>query len=133
VSIRRARKAPITLADGTVIAFPKLTHPRAGLSHAQWRALSPVEEIEQQLGLSLAQMCEIMSPPWEECDAAWIAIMARVLCVFSAIGAKMIRALADGTLDYEDACRRSARQREPRDFDEIARRFAERAGAGRPG
>jgi hypothetical protein len=78
---RRARKGPVTLADGTVIAFPKLTHPRAGLSCAQWRALSPVEEIEQQLGLSLDQMCEIISRPWDECDAAWIAIKARVLCV----------------------------------------------------
>ena len=103
--IRRARKAPITLADGTVIVFPKLTHPRAGLSHAQWRALSPVEKIERQLGLSLDQMAEIMSRPWEECDAAWIAIKTRVLCVFLAIGAKMIRAAADGTLDYEAACR----------------------------
>jgi hypothetical protein len=69
--IRRARKPPITLADGTVIAFPKLTNPRACLSHVQWRALSPVEKIERQLGLSLAQMCEIMSRPWDECDAAW--------------------------------------------------------------
>jgi hypothetical protein len=62
--IRRARRGPITLADGTVVPFPKLTHPRAGLSHAEWRALSSVEKIEQQLGLSLAQMCEIMSRPW---------------------------------------------------------------------
>jgi hypothetical protein len=115
--IRRSRKAPITLADGTVIAFPKLTHPRAGLSHAQWRALSPVEKIERQLGLSLDQMCEIMSRPWDECDTAWIAIMARVLCVFWAIGAKMIRALADGTLDYEAACGRGRQCEEPRNLD----------------
>src|SRR5215472_3418488 len=64
--IRRARKRPITLADGTVIALPKLTHPRAGLSHAQWRTLSPVEKIERQLGLSLDQMAEIISRPWDE-------------------------------------------------------------------
>jgi hypothetical protein len=75
-------------------------------------------------------MCEIMSRPWDECDAAWIAIMARVLCIFWAIGAKMIRALADGTLDYEAACRRRARQREPCDSDELARWLAERNGAG---
>jgi hypothetical protein len=110
--IRRARRGGIRLADGTVIAFPKLTHPRAGLSHTEWRALSPVEKIERQLGLSLDQVCEIMSRPWEECDAAWMAIRARVLCVFLAIGAKMIRALADGTLDYAAACGR-ARECEP--------------------
>jgi hypothetical protein len=52
------------------------------------------------------------------------------LCIFSAIGAKMIRALADGTLHYEAACRRRARQREPREFDELARGLAERDGTG---
>jgi hypothetical protein len=109
--IRRARKRPITLADGTIIAFPKLTHPRAGLSHAQWRGLSPVEKIERQLGLSLDQMAEIIARPWEGCDAAWMAIKTRVWCVFWAIGAKMIRAWANGTLDLEAVCGR-ARQRD---------------------
>jgi hypothetical protein len=55
-------------------------------------------------------MAEIMSLPWHECDAAWMAIKARVLCVFLAIGAKMIRVWADGTLDLAAACGR-ARQR----------------------
>jgi hypothetical protein len=32
--IKRARRGPMNLDDGTGIAFPKLTHPRAGLSHA---------------------------------------------------------------------------------------------------
>ena len=131
--IRRARKRPITLADGTVIAFPKLTHLRAGLSHAQRRALSPMEKIEQQLGLNLDQICEIMSRPWEECDAAWMAIKARVLCIFPAIGAKMIRAAADVTLDYAAACGRARRREEPRDFDAFACRFTERADAEPPG
>jgi hypothetical protein len=58
------------LPRGTVVAFPKLTHQRAGLSHAQWRALSPLEKVERQLGLSLDQMAEIISRPWDECDAA---------------------------------------------------------------
>jgi hypothetical protein len=101
--VRRARRGGIRPADGTVVPFPKLKHPRAGLSHAQWRALSPVEKIERQLGLSLDQMAEIMSRPWEECDAAWLAIKTRVLCVFLAIGAKMIRAAAGGTLDFPGA------------------------------
>jgi hypothetical protein len=65
-----------------------LPHPRAGLSHAQWRALSPVEKIERQLGLSLAQMAEITVRPWKECDRAEMAIKAQVLCVLLAIGAK---------------------------------------------
>jgi hypothetical protein len=85
--------------------------------------------MERQLGLSLDQMAEISSRPWEECDWAWMAIKARVLCVFLAMGAKMIRAWADGTLDFAAAC--GARQREEqRDFDERVRRFAERDGAG---
>jgi hypothetical protein len=66
----------------------------------------------------------------EECDAAWMAIQARVLCVFWAIGAKMIRAAADGTLDYAAACGRARRREEPRDFDAFARRLAECDGAG---
>jgi hypothetical protein len=73
----------------------------------QWRALSPAERIERQLGLSLTQMCEIMSQPWEECDAVWMAIKARVLCVFLAMGANMIRAWADGSLDLAAACGRA--------------------------
>jgi hypothetical protein len=113
--VRRARRGGIRLADGAVIAFPKLTHPRAGLSHAEWRALSPLEKIERQLGLNLDQMCAIMSRPWEECDSAWLAIKTQVLCVFLAIGAKMIRAAADGSLDYAAACGRARRREEPRD------------------
>jgi hypothetical protein len=58
-----------------------------------------------------------------------MAIKARLLCVFWAIGAKMIRSWADGTLDFAAACRR-ARQREPRDFDEFARKLGERDDAG---
>jgi hypothetical protein len=89
-----------------------------------------MEKIEQQLGLNLDQICEIMSRPWEKCDAAWMAIKARVLCIFPAIGAKMIRAAADVTLDYAAACGRARRREEPRDFDAFARRLAERNGAG---
>jgi hypothetical protein len=58
-----------------------------------------------------------------------MAIKTRVLCFLWAIGAKMIRAWADGTLDFAAACRR-ARQREPLDFEELVRRLAERDGAG---
>jgi hypothetical protein len=42
--LKRQRKLGVPAADGSVIAFPRLTHPRAGLSNAQWRALSPGEK-----------------------------------------------------------------------------------------
>jgi hypothetical protein len=45
----------------------------------------------------------------------------------------MIRAAADGTLDYAAACGRARRREEPRDFDAFARRFTERADAEPPG
>jgi hypothetical protein len=48
---------------------------------------------------------------------------AQVLCVFLAIGAKMIRAAADGTLDYEAACGRGRQREEPRNLDEFARKL----------
>ena len=47
--------------DGSVIAFPRLTHPRAGLSHAEWRALGPAEKLERLFGMSLNRMAEILS------------------------------------------------------------------------
>jgi hypothetical protein len=74
-------------------------------------------------------MAEIISPPWEECDAAWVAIKTRVLCVFWAISAIMIRAWADSTLDFAGACGRARQREERRDFDEFARRVAELDGA----
>jgi len=51
-------------------------------------------------------------PPWEECDRAWMAIKAQVLCVFLAMGAKMSRAVADGTLDFGAAPGRARRRLE---------------------
>jgi hypothetical protein len=51
--LKRQRKAGTRAADGSVIAFPRLTHPRAGLSNAQWRALSPGEKVERLLNMPL--------------------------------------------------------------------------------
>ena len=45
----------------------------------------------------------------------------------------MLRALADGTLDYAAACGCGRQREEPRDSDEFAYRRAERVGAGPPG
>ena len=87
--IKRARRGGISLADSTVIAFPKLTHPHAGLLSS--------EKIERQLRLTPDQIVEAISRPWDECDAARLAIKTRVLCVFLSMGAKMTRAWADGT------------------------------------
>jgi hypothetical protein len=39
--LKRQRQLGVRAEDGSVIAFPRLTHPRAGLSHAAWRALGP--------------------------------------------------------------------------------------------
>jgi hypothetical protein len=103
--IRRTRRGGIRLADGTVIAFPKLTHPRAGLSHAQWRPCRPWIRSSGNSALSLDEICEIICRPWEECDAAWLAIKTRVLSVFWAIGAEMIRAAIDGTVDLRGCVR----------------------------
>ena len=57
-----------------------------------------------------------------ECEAAWLAIKTRVLCVFWAMCANMIRAWADGTLDLAAACERA---RQPA-FDDDFAWFAER-------
>jgi hypothetical protein len=86
--IRRARKAAAVAGDGSVIAFPRLTHPRAGLSHAQWRALSPGEKLEQIFGMSLDRMAEILiSGPIAELDPARlnaVVTIARVVLLISA-------------------------------------------------
>jgi hypothetical protein len=61
--IKRARKASARDASGEVVAFPRLDHPRAGLSVAAWRALSPGEKLERPFGMSLDRMAEIPSWP----------------------------------------------------------------------
>jgi len=65
---RRARQISVRDEDGSVIAFPRLSHPRAGLSHAQWQALSPGEKLERLFGMSLDDIYEIMSWPIGELD-----------------------------------------------------------------
>src|SRR5215469_8645631 len=66
--IRRARNAGIRAEDGSVITFPRLTNPRAGLSHAKWRMLGPAEKIERLFDISLDDLFEIMSWPIGELD-----------------------------------------------------------------
>ena len=78
--------------------FPRLSHPRAGLSHAQWRALSPGEKLERLFGMSLDDIYEIMSWPIGELDPLRLSVRMQVLRVVFPIGAK---ALLDGTLGRE--------------------------------
>jgi hypothetical protein len=66
--LKRQRKLGVRAEDASVIAFPRLTHPRAGLSHAQWRALGPAEKIERLFGMSLDDLYEIMSWPIGDLD-----------------------------------------------------------------
>jgi hypothetical protein len=76
--IRRALKAAVRDAGGSVIAFPYLSHRRAGLSHAEWRALSPGEKLERLFGMSLDDLYEIMS--WEpigELDPFRLSVLVR--------------------------------------------------------
>jgi hypothetical protein len=61
--LKRQRKLGVRAEDGSVIAFPRVTYPRAGLSHAEWRGLGPAEKIERLFGMSLDDLYEIMS--WE--------------------------------------------------------------------
>ena len=86
--MRRARKAAIRAGEGSVIAFPRLTHRRASLSHAQWRALGPGEKLERLFGMSLDQMAEILSWPVAKLDPARLNAVVTVARVVLLVGAK---------------------------------------------
>jgi DNA invertase Pin-like site-specific DNA recombinase len=77
--LKRQRKLgavdPIT---GEPVPFPRLTHPRAGLHISQWRALSPGEKIERQLGMSLARCYEILSWPHDRLDPVQLGVQMQV-------------------------------------------------------
>jgi hypothetical protein len=67
--VKRQRKAGITdPVTGELVQFPRLAHPRAGLSHAEWRALGPAEKLERLFGMSLDDLYEILSWPIGELD-----------------------------------------------------------------
>jgi hypothetical protein len=105
--IRGARKAGARANDGSVIAFPRFTHPRAGLSHARWRTLGPVEKLERLFGMSLDHLYEILSWPIGELDPVRISVRMQATRVVFMGGAK---ALFDGKLGRE-AARERDRQR----------------------
>ena len=97
--LKRQRKLVARAVEGSVIAFPRLSHPRTGLSHAEWRALSPGEKLERLFGISLERMAEILAWPVAELEPPALALRGQVFHVFM-IGAK---ALLDGSLGREAA------------------------------
>ena len=106
--IRRARKAAAVAGDGSVIAFPRFAHPRAGLSHAEWRALGPAGKLERLFGMSLDDLYEIMSwEPIAEIDPFRLSVRMQVVRVVFTICAK---AYLDGKLG-RDAARERDRER----------------------
>ena len=98
--LKRQRKLGVRAEDGTVIVFPRLTHPRAGLSHAQWRTLGPAEKIERLFSMSLDDLYAIMSWPIEELDPVRLSIRMQVTRVVFMVG---VKAMLDGKLSREAA------------------------------
>jgi hypothetical protein len=105
--LKRQRKLGVTAEDGGVIALPWLTHPRAGLSHAQWRALGLAEKIERLFGVSLDDLYEIMSWPIGELDPLRLSVRMQVTRVVFMVG---VKAMLDGKLS-RDAARERDRER----------------------
>jgi len=102
--LKRQRKLGIRDTDGSVIAFPYLRHPRAGLSHAKWRTLSRGEKLEQLFGMSLDDLYEILSWPIGELDPFRLSVRMQVTRVVFMIG---VKALLDGKLGREAARERN--------------------------
>ena len=98
--LKRQRRLGVRAEDGSVIAFPHLTHPRAGLSHTQWRMLGPAEKVERLFDMSLDDLFEIMSWPRAELDPPRLSLQMQVTRVVMPIASK---ALLDGSLGREIA------------------------------
>jgi hypothetical protein len=99
--LKRQRKAgvvdPVT---GELVPFPYLSHPRAGLSNAQWRALSPDEKIERLLNIPLDRAAEILTWPLAELDPLRLSLRMQVSRIVFMIGMKAWR---EGKLGRECA------------------------------
>ena len=115
--LKRKRKAGVTdPVTGGLVQFPRLTHPRAGLSHAQWRALGPGEKLERLFSMSLDDLYEIMSwEPLAELDPVRLSVRMQATRVVFTI---CMKAFLDGRLGRE-ADRERDRQRI---IEELARR-----------
>jgi hypothetical protein len=93
--LKRQRKLGVRNENGSVIAFSRLSHPRAGLSQAQWQALSPGEKLERLFGMSLDDIYEIMSWPFGELDPFRLSVRMQATRVVFAI---CLKAFLDGSL-----------------------------------
>jgi hypothetical protein len=105
--LKRQRKLGVRADDGSVIAFPYLSHPRAGLSHAEWRALGPGEKLERLFDMSLDDLYEIMSWPIGELDPFRLSVRMQATRVVFTI---CLKAVLDGRLG-RDAARERDRER----------------------
>ena len=107
--LKRQRKAGVTdPVTGGIAQFPRLTHPRAGLSHGEWRALGPGEKLERLFGMSLDDLYEIMSwEPIAELDPVRLSMRMQATRVVFTI---CMKAFLDGRLGRE-AARERDRQR----------------------
>ena len=105
--LKRQRKLVARAVEGSVIAFPRLSHPRTGLSHAEWRALSPAEKIERLFDMSLDDLYESMSWPIGELDPFRLSVRMQVTRTVFTI---CMKACLDGRLGRE-AARERDRQR----------------------
>jgi len=102
--LKRARKQGVRLADGSIIAFPRM--PRVADLPPGWRHLSPAEKIERLIGLDRWE--EILSwGPITELDPLRLSFQMQVMRIFLRIG---LKAALDGTLARE-ATRDRDRQR----------------------
>jgi hypothetical protein len=72
------QSAKWTSAAKTATSSPSPTHPRAGLSHAQWRALGPAEKIERLFSMSLDDLYEVMSWPIGKLDPFRLSVRTQV-------------------------------------------------------
>jgi hypothetical protein len=118
--LKRARKLGVRAKDGSVINFPRLTHPRADLSHAEWRGLGPAEKIERLFEMSLDDLYEIMSWPIDGLDTFRLSVRMQATRVVFSICCKPA---LDGSLG-----RAAARERDrERIFGELLRGFEEHA------
>jgi hypothetical protein len=98
--LKRQRKLGVRDEDGSVINFPQLTHPRAGLSHTEWRALGPAEKIERLFDMSLDDLYEIMSWTIGELDPFRLSVRIQATRVVFTI---CLKAVLDGRLSREAA------------------------------
>jgi hypothetical protein len=118
---------PVT---GELVPFPYLSHPRAGLSNTQWRALSPGEKVERLLNMPLDRAAEILTWPLAELDPLRLSLKMQVMRIILMIG---IKALLDGSLDREVAretrARRDAQKARARLAPATSLRGARKAGA----